>query len=238
MSGVTSPSPSIMPVLSAGRHRSPRKGACFMEMASYLAGERWSDHPPCTHPLLALVARLVNDTVPDGPRSRLAPMIPSVIGVRSDDVRVDAVLALRCASTALPIAAASRQNALAVGVLSCGRLLQELDGSDRLPDEARAALQAVPAAERWARSFVPGGPVGHRPFRRHAAPHIVALAVEGIAQACVPDAHSRLVRLLEDCIADARRLTGADLSREPLGDRPPSRTAHVWPARAAHRARP
>ncbi|WP_344829386.1 hypothetical protein [Nonomuraea dietziae] len=42
-----------MPILSRGRHRNPRKGACFMELASYLAGERWSDHPACTHPLLA-----------------------------------------------------------------------------------------------------------------------------------------------------------------------------------------
>ena len=32
-----------------------------MEMASYLAGERWSDHPKCTHPLVASVARMVND---------------------------------------------------------------------------------------------------------------------------------------------------------------------------------
>ena len=45
--------PDLLPVLSRGKHRNPRKGACFMELASYLAGERWSDHPACTHPLLA-----------------------------------------------------------------------------------------------------------------------------------------------------------------------------------------
>ena len=43
--------PDLVPILSRGKHRNPRKGACFMEMASYLAGERWSDHPRCTHPL-------------------------------------------------------------------------------------------------------------------------------------------------------------------------------------------
>src|SRR5215211_5029994 len=42
--------PELMPQLSPGGHRSPRKGACFMELASYLAGERWSDPPGCTHP--------------------------------------------------------------------------------------------------------------------------------------------------------------------------------------------
>ena len=49
--------PDGMPVLSRGKHRSPRRGACFMELASVLAGERWSDHPACTHPLLAQLAR-------------------------------------------------------------------------------------------------------------------------------------------------------------------------------------
>src|SRR3954451_19465820 len=34
--------PDMMPVLSRGRHRNPRKGACFMELASFVAGERWS----------------------------------------------------------------------------------------------------------------------------------------------------------------------------------------------------
>ena len=73
--------PEIVPILSRGKHRNPRKGACFMEMASYLAGERWSDHPKCTHPLVATVARLVNDNTSDDHRSRLAELIPSVIGL-------------------------------------------------------------------------------------------------------------------------------------------------------------
>ena len=56
--------PVVLPILSRGKHRSPRKGACFMEFASLLAGERWSDHPACTHPLLAAVARHVMTTPP------------------------------------------------------------------------------------------------------------------------------------------------------------------------------
>ena len=28
-------SPDLLPLLSRGKHRSPRKGACFMEFASY-----------------------------------------------------------------------------------------------------------------------------------------------------------------------------------------------------------
>lgn len=53
--------PEMMPVLSRGKHYHPRSGGCFMELASYLASERWSDHPACTHPVLAEAARLVND---------------------------------------------------------------------------------------------------------------------------------------------------------------------------------
>src|SRR2546430_6952780 len=89
--------PEIVPLLSRGKHRNPRKGACFMELASVLAGERWSDHPACTHPLLAALARHVNDYTSDAGRRRLAELIPSVIGLTSDDPRVDARIALRCA---------------------------------------------------------------------------------------------------------------------------------------------
>ena len=76
-------SPGIMPVLSRGKHRNPRRGACFMEFASFLAGERWSDHPACTHPSLAALARLVNDWTSDTNRPRLAHLVPSVIGLTS-----------------------------------------------------------------------------------------------------------------------------------------------------------
>src|SRR5438045_9530973 len=93
--------PASLPLLSRGKHRNPRKGACFMELASVLAGERWSDHPACTHPLLAALARHVNDHTSDAGRERLAGLIPSVIGLTSDDPRVDARIALRCPITAL-----------------------------------------------------------------------------------------------------------------------------------------
>ena len=107
--------PDIVPVLSAGRHRNPRKGACFMEMASYLAGERWSDHPACTHPLLGSLARLVNDALPDSERSQLLSLIPDVVGLTGDDPLIEVAIATRAAAAALPVAAAPRQNALAVG---------------------------------------------------------------------------------------------------------------------------
>ena len=94
--------PDLIPTLSAGRHRSARKGACFMEFASFLAGERWSDHPSCTDPVLATLARAVNDTMSDARRSELVTDIPRVIGLRGDDLRLGLVVALRAATCALP----------------------------------------------------------------------------------------------------------------------------------------
>jgi hypothetical protein len=223
--------PDVMPLLSPGRHRHARKGACFMEMASFLAGERWSDHPKCTHPLLAGLARQINDTVPDSVRSRLAPMIPSVIGLTSDDLHVDARLALHCATTALPIASATRQNVLALGILSCERVLAELDGRprDSLTAESRAALDQVPAAEQWAREFRADLPLTARAFRRQTAPHLVALAVEGMSEACVEDPYGRLVDLLDECIS---------MTAEMVGPRSVSGTPVDWGTAVVPEVRP
>ncbi len=207
--------PDLIPVLSRGRHRNPRKGACFMEMASYLAGEKWSDHPSCTHPLLAHLARMVNDTVDDHTRTRLAPMIPDVVGLISSDPRANPRIALCAALQALPIAPATRQSVLAVGALSAERVLADLEGRD--PDdvtaETAAALATVPDAERWARKFGRQSRIPDRLFVRRTAPHLVGYAVEGIAVACVPDAQDRLVNLLASAIEVTRAY--ADPRPEP-----------------------
>src|SRR5215218_10199809 len=150
--------PALLPMLSRGKHRRPRTGACFMEFASLLAGERWSDHPACTHPLLAAVARHVNDYTSDAARPRLADLIPSVIGLTGEDLHIDARIALRSATTALPVVAAERQRVMAVSVLACERVLAGLDGrpGGGLEEQSRAALAQVPHAAAWASQFTSG----------------------------------------------------------------------------------
>lgn len=196
--------PELIPQLSRGQHRNPRKGACFMEMASYLAGERWSDHPACTHPLLAAVARLVNDHTSDAGRGRLVGLVPSVIGLISDDPHVDVDIALRCATTALPVASVERQRVLAVGVLAAERVRAGLDGrpAGSLEEPSRWALAQVPDAARWAQRFCQEIETAPKGFRRHCAPTIVSHAVVGIAQACVPDPDAMLHDLLTAAIGD------------------------------------
>jgi hypothetical protein len=191
-------------MLTRGKHRSPRKGACFMEFASYLAGERWSDHPRCTHPLLAAVARLVNDNTSDPARQRLAGLIPSVIGLTSDDPRWNAVIARRAAVTALPRVSYEHQRALAVGVLTCERVLAELDGRPASSQSAiaQATLSAVPSAERWARQYCGERTVPTARFHRRSAPSIILLSVGGIAEGCGPERDDVLHELLSATIAD------------------------------------
>jgi hypothetical protein len=217
MSGRAPSAPDLLPILSRGKHRSSRKGACFMEMASVLAGERWSDHPRCTHPLLGELARLVNDCTSDAGRQELAVLIPSVVGLTSDDVRSDARIALRAAATALPVASADRQKALAVAVITADSVLAVLDGrpaGDLLP-QSRAALDAAPEARRWGYGFVRQTGITPKGFRRHAAPHTVRIAVLDIAESGVPDSDGLLRTLLAGAIADCEAVVRDQLAACP-----------------------
>jgi hypothetical protein len=197
----------FLPVLSAGRHRSAKRGACFMEYASYLAGERWSDRPACTHPALASLARLVNDLTSDGERSGLAILIPSVVGLDGDDPRVPVLLAVLAASSALPIASNTRQAALATGLIRCEQLLDEWEGPeiDRARMRIRAAFLMAPGTEDWAKDFIDQvSPRGARVLTVNDEALLRTAAI-GIADACVLDADERLARLLElaidECVA-------------------------------------
>lgn len=193
--------PDGMPQLSRGKHRSPKTGACFMEFASYLAGEPWSDAPQCTDPMLAHLARAVNDHLSDARRGELAPDIPRVIGLRGDHRILAPVVALRAAASALPVAAAARQQALAVSLLTLPRLVPE-----GLPDGLRAdidaALAAAPHAAAWAEKHVRSHPVRERDLRAGAAAIAVRLATTGLIEACVADPESLLVDLLRAAISD------------------------------------
>jgi hypothetical protein len=195
-----------------------------MELASYLAGERWSDHPACTHPLLAAVARDVNDYTSDAGRGRLAVLIPSVIGLTGDDLHLDARIALDCARMALPVVAAGRQQVMAVSVLACERVLAALDGRPAgwLEEPSRLALAQVPHAAQWACGFTRDSPIPAEAFRRRCAPDMVHAAVEGIALACVPEPDELLRDLLAGAIGVCAAWAGQDAGQGIAG--PATRT--------------
>jgi hypothetical protein len=196
-----------LPILTRGKHRNPRQGACFMEFASYLAGERWSDDPACTHGLLASLARLVNDRMSDDVRQTLLPLVPEVIGLTSKDPRVDVVIALRAATTALPVVSEERQRVMALAVANCERQLADLEDQPDAPmsERSRRALAAAPGASAWLERQRKEMHTSRRVFRRQTAPAIVRYAVDGIARACVGDPDAVLRDLLTGAIADTRR---------------------------------
>jgi len=201
--------PELVPTLSAGHHRSPRTGACFMEFASFLAGERWSDHPNCTDPTLATLARAVNDTVRDSRRGELVGDIPRVIGLRGDELRLGLVVALRAATVALPVASMERQRALAVGIIATTDALAELGiNRPRAQADAENALTEVPDAAIWAHKHLAEWRARPGDLARHGCGAIVRTAALGVAQACIDDPDTLLVAMLRAAIEDAEVFLG------------------------------
>jgi len=223
--------PQLLPTLSAGRHRSPKRGACFMEFASFLAGERWSDHPRCTDPTLAALARAVNDTIGEAHRGDLVPDIPRVIGLRGDDARLGLIIALRAATSALPVSSMERQRALAVAVLATMEALA-LHGINEPSPRADAlrALEQVPDAAAWAAGHLAVWQVRAAELVRHGCDAIVRAAAIGLARACVDDADERLAAMLRAAIDDAELFLGRTAASRTMVDAPTPHDAVVVPA--------
>lgn len=87
--------------LDVGAHLSPDEGACLMEAVSAAAGEPWSDAPACSHPLVAHVARLVNDAVGDRARDELLALVPVLAAPSRRDPATYAEVAHACTDYAL-----------------------------------------------------------------------------------------------------------------------------------------
>ncbi len=68
--------------LSTGKHTSPEKGACVIELASMLADEPFSDHPRSVCPVIAALLRRYNDSLDDRRRQDLYPYAAKVVGSR------------------------------------------------------------------------------------------------------------------------------------------------------------
>jgi hypothetical protein len=172
-----------------------------MEFASFLAGERWSDHPSCTHPLLAQLARDVNDSLSDRERQQLVPLIPWVVGRCGDD-RTWLTLPVAVASRAILEVPEEIQGALARGLL-CAEQLSVEAGPDLAATqrEARAALDLVPGAVAWAARLEIAPRITARRFTERGAPALVRCAAAGIVRSEAPDRDLRLRALLEAAIA-------------------------------------
>ena len=74
--------------IKRGAHSSPEEGACVMELASMLAGERFSDRPRAVCPVIAGFLRSYNDAVDDDRRQDLFPVASAVVGTATSDAEV------------------------------------------------------------------------------------------------------------------------------------------------------
>ncbi len=195
------PSPLVMPVLSPGKHRNPRKGACFMEFASYLAGEKWSDHPSCTHSALAELARAVNDHIGDEARKGILPLVPEVIGLNGSQPLADVMIARECALLALPVVPLGRARVVALGLLRCEKAIAEAKGlpTRELSKRAGAVLEREPVAYGWAQEFCRGS-LSAKTLHGISAAAIIDYAVVGISEACMDNPDELLVQLLRDVV--------------------------------------
>ena len=85
--------------LSMGKHRSVEEGACVMELASMLGGERFSDEPSSVCPVIRDFLRSYNDRVDDEGRQALYPCAAAIVGSRSTPC-VERERLRRCAEAA------------------------------------------------------------------------------------------------------------------------------------------
>ena len=71
--------------LSRGKHSSPKHGACVMELASMLAGERFSDRPGSVSPAIGSFMRGYNDLLDDRRRQDLLRYASEVVGTAGSE---------------------------------------------------------------------------------------------------------------------------------------------------------
>lgn len=175
-----------MDLLGRGPHTDPRHGCNVLELASVLAGERWSSSPQSVHPALATVAEAVNDLLTDDRKRLLVPLAPWLPGTNSADPRIWPAVASACIRAALASAPGPDQPVL----------LAELN-------RAQGWLAVAGSAS--------GGRRGHRTRRRDRRwmMDVSRSALLRVASSSEPDtADAALCQALVECINECRRLAG------------------------------
>ena len=203
--------PTALPILAAGRHRSPRHGACLMEYTSVLAGERFSDSPRCTDPVLAAVARAVNDYSSDDARQRIAPYAGDLTAAHGAGDDVQQGIVRRCLLTALRSADGTRRHVLLVALLGLDRAASGAAcgwDDSMLSFDSEVALLGGDSGLADAASYVAELPVSVGEHARRALGVAAEVAIATIAEfAEGPD--DVLFGLFMQCLDDYRRALAA-----------------------------
>jgi hypothetical protein len=190
-----------MELLGQGAHTDPRHGSNVLELASVLAGDRWSANPESVHPALAAAADTVNDLLTDDRRRLLVPLAPWLLGTNSADPRIWPAVASVCIRAAMPSVPGPDQS----------RLLADLD-------RARAWFAGINPPGRSRRR----GNQARRRDRRWAMRAACSALARVAASASPEHADAALCQALVNCINECRRLAGKEAvdPRLPLADCP------------------
>lgn len=202
--------PAALPILSTGRHRRPRHGACLMEYTSVLAGERFSDSPRCTDSVLAALARAVNDYTGDVARQRLAPLAADLTTANGADEDTRRAIVRHCLLAALPVATGDRRRVLVVALLGLDRAAAGHThgwSGDMLTLDSELGLLGCPADLEAAQRYLEEWPVSVDDHSRRGMAVAVEVAVSTIAGEA-PNADDVLCSLLADAIAGYRVAPG------------------------------
>lgn len=213
--------PDAMPVLSRGKHRKPRDGACLMEYVSFLSGGPFSDAPACTDETLAVIARAVNDYSGDDQRQRLAILASDLTTCGPLELAVRHDLARRCLLTAIPYSVEDRRRVLVVALLGLERAGAGRTAgysSEFVGLDAEFALLGSDSAVRQAVERLEQLPVSVEQHRDRGLAAAIELAVATIAEEAY-DAQDVLYDLLVACLDDHRRSSGRGEARPSAAPR-------------------
>lgn len=215
--------PAGLPILKPGRHRRPEQGACVMELTAVLSGERFSDHPRCTDPTLAAVARAVNDYSSEAARQRLSVFAPELSTAAPAGVAAAAAIVRRCVLTAMPYSSGTRRRVLLVALFGADRASAGRGrgfDTDMLDFDTQQALLEAEHTMRTqtgeASAFLQEWTSSTAEVIGRGAPRAVELAVMTVAAEAVRS-DDILYSLLADCLRYHRDAlpAGASVSAGP-----------------------
>lgn len=201
MTGQQRPSADLRPYA----HLSPENGMCLMEYVSTLAGAPFSDNPAGVHPLLASLARAVNDATSDSARSGLIDLAPALLAAPSSTAPgADAGIELLCWDAVCATSMTGRH--------AKWWARRRRRAVMRRPAPSPGGTGAV---SRWVRL--------HGPGRRS-----IEAAVRALSRLTTAETDRALHRLLADCIEAAGAEPPPDTGpRRPVGSVPDGRAASL-----------
>jgi hypothetical protein len=209
-----------MPVLTRGAHKKPKHGACLMEYVAVLAGGPFTDSPSCTDPVLAAIARGVNDYSGDAQRQRLGRLASDLTVAGPIEVAAQHDLARRCLLTALPYSSGTRRRVLVVGLLGLERAAAGSTAGyspEQVGLDTEFALLGLDTHVQEAIERLELLPVDLEAHHKHGLANAIEVAITTIAEEAT-DADELLYRLLVSCLDDHGRDRSRTGARVALRD--------------------